>query len=94
MPVAELDGVVVGVGEVLVLPRFPYTGGCGELESVHVRGVRRGRGIGALLLAAAGATAHERGGYRMQLTSRNVREDAYWLYRREGSEWTSQDFKK
>lgn len=93
--VAEADGEVVGVCQVMIFPHFQHTGGwCCELESVHVRSDRRGNGIGAKLLAAAEALARERGCYRVQLTSRNVREDAHRFYRVNGFESTSQGFKK
>ena len=93
--VADLDGEVVGFCQVLVLPHFQHTGGwCCELESVHVREDQRGRGVGAMLLDAAEAIARSRGCYRMQLTSRHVREDAHRFYRRQGYEATSQGFKK
>lgn len=93
--VARLDGDLVGVCQVLVFPHFQHTGGwCAELESVHVRGDVRGQGIGRVLLAAAEALAFERGCYRIQLTSRNVRSDAHRFYRSNGYEQTSQGFKK
>jgi GNAT superfamily N-acetyltransferase len=93
--VAELNGEVVGVCQVLVFPHFQHTGGwCAELESVHVRSDLRGHGIGTLLLAGAEALASERGCYRVQLTSRNVRSDAHRFYTTQGFEQTSQGFKK
>jgi len=93
--VAEVDGEVVGVCQVMVLPHFQHTGSwCCELESVHVRADMRSRGIGSALLGAAEALANERGCYRMQLTSRNVRHDAHRFYRANGWEQTSQGFKK
>ncbi|HVB52555.1 MAG TPA: GNAT family N-acetyltransferase [Acidimicrobiales bacterium] len=93
--VAEVDGEVVGVCQVMVFPHFQHTGGwCAELESVHVRGDLRSMGIGAQLLAGAEALARERGCYRVQLTSRNVRSDAHRFYTAQGFEQTSQGFKK
>jgi GNAT superfamily N-acetyltransferase len=93
--IAEVNGEVVGVCQVLVFPHFQHTGGwCAELESVHVRSDLRGHGIGALLLAGAEALARERGCYRVQLTSRNVRSDAHRFYTTQGFEQTSQGFKK
>ncbi len=93
--VAEQDGEVVGVCQVMVFPHFQHAGSwCCELESVHVRGDVRSRGIGAALLAAAEELATAQGCYRMQLTSRNVREDAHRFYRANGYEQTSQGFKK
>ncbi len=93
--VADLDGEVVGVCQAMVFPHFQHTGGwCCELESVHVRADLRSRGVGTRLLDVAEALARDRGCYRMQLTSRNVREDAHRFYRRHGYEQTSQGFKK
>ena len=93
--VAHLDGVVAGVCQVLVFPHFQHAGDwCAELESVHVRHDVRSRGIGKSLLAAAEALALERGCYRIQLMSRNVRSDAHRFYRTNGYEQTSQGFKK
>ena len=93
--VAEVAGEVVGVCQVMVFPHFQHTGGwCAELESVHVREDLRGRGIGGRLLEAAEAIARAEGCYRVQLTSRNVREDAHRFYRAHGFDATSQGFKK
>ena len=93
--VADLGGDVVGVCQVMVFPHFQHTGGwCAELESVHVREDLRGRGIGSRMLDAAEALAREKGCYRVQLTSRNVRRDAHRFYEAHGFEQTSQGFKK
>jgi GNAT superfamily N-acetyltransferase len=93
--VADLNGEVVGICQVMVFPHFQHTGGwCAELETVHVRSDVRGQGVGAKLLAAAEALARAEGCYRTQLTSRNVREDAHRFYRANGFELTSQGFKK
>lgn len=93
--VAEVNGEVVGVCQVLIFQHFQHTGGwCCELESVHVRSDLRGRGVGATLLAAAEALARREGCYRVQLTSRNVRLAAHRFYEKNGFEQTSQGFKK
>jgi GNAT superfamily N-acetyltransferase len=93
--VAEVDGEVVGLCQVIVFPHFQHAGGwCCEIESVHVRSDLRSRGIGAQLLVAAEALAQERGCYRIQLTSRNVRQDAHRFYLANGYGQTSQGFKK
>ena len=93
--VADVDGDVVAVCQVIVFQHFQHAAGwCCEIESVHVRSDMRSRGIGAQLLAAAEALAQERGCYRIQLTSRNVREDAHRFYLANGYEQTSQGFKK
>jgi GNAT superfamily N-acetyltransferase len=93
--VAEADDQVVGVCQVLIFQHFQHAGGwCCEVESVHVRGDMRSRGIGSLLLAAVEDIARARGCYRVQLTSRNVREDAHRFYLANGFGQTSQGFKK
>lgn len=93
--VAEDEGEVVGVCQVIIFQHFQHAGGwCCELESVHVRDDRRSQGIGALLLESAEHLARERGCYRIQLTSRNVRVDAHRFYLANGYERTSQGFKK
>lgn len=93
--VAEVDGEVVGICQIIIFQHFQHAGGwCGEIESVHVRSDMRGRGIGAQLLHAAEELAKDRGCYRIQLTSRNVREDAHRFYRTNGYDQMSQGFKK
>jgi GNAT superfamily N-acetyltransferase len=93
--VADANGEVVGVTQVMVFPHFQHTGGwCCELESVHVRSDWRSRGVGAALLAAAEEIAGREGCYRIQLTSRHVRTDAHRFYEANGFEATSQGFKK
>jgi len=93
--VAEVDREVVGVCQVIIFQHFQHAGGwCCEIESVHVRSDVRSRGIGASLLLAAEGLARDRGCYRIQLTSRNVREDAHRFYLANGYGQTSQGFKK
>jgi GNAT superfamily N-acetyltransferase len=93
--VAEKDGEVVGVCQVIIFRHFQHAGAwCCELESVHVRNDLRSQGIGAQLLAGAEALARSRHCYRVQLTSRNVRDDAHRFYRANEYDQTSQGFKK
>jgi len=93
--VADADGLVVGVIQVIVFPHFQHTGGwCAEIESVHVRDGWRSRGVGAELLAAAEEIARARECYRIQLTSRTMRVEAHRFYLANGYELTSQGFKK
>lgn len=93
--VAEVDGEVVGLCQVMIFPHFQNTGGwCCELESVHVRSDQRGLGIGAMLLERAEALAREQGCYRIQLTSRVVREDAHRFYEAHGYVPSHRGFKK
>ncbi len=93
--VAELREEVVGVVQVLIFQHFQHTGGwCAEIESVHVRADARNQGIGAALLVAAEALAVERGCYRVQLTSNNVREEAHRFYVDHGYVSSHGGFKK
>ena len=93
--VADDDGQVVGLCQVLILHHFQHTGGkTAEVESVHVRSDRRNEGIGAQLIAAAEAHGESQGCYRIQLTSNNNRSDAHRFYLRLGYSQSHQGFKK
>ena len=95
MLVADVEGEVVGICQVMILRHFQHTGGrCAEIESVHVRRDLRSRGIGAALLVEAEGIARRAHCYRIQLTSRNVRTDAHRFYTANGYEQNSQGFKK
>jgi len=95
MLVAEVDGDVVGICQVMVFRHFQHTGGrCAEIESVHVRSDLRSQGIGAAMLREAERIARGAQCYRIQLTSRHVRTDAHRFYVAHGYEMTSQGFKK
>lgn len=92
--VAEQQGVVVGMCQLLVFRHFQGRGGrCAELESVHVRADCRSQGIGRALVRAAVEEARARGCYRVQLTSNTVRADAHRFYRQLGFEPTHVGFK-
>jgi GNAT superfamily N-acetyltransferase len=93
--VAELDGDVVGVCQVMIFAHFQHAGeSCCELESVHVRSDVRSQGVGAAMLRRAEEIARREDCYRMQLTSRNVRTDAHRFYVANGFSDTSHGFKK
>jgi GNAT superfamily N-acetyltransferase len=93
--VAELNGQVAGVCQVIVFAHFQHAGrSCCELESVHVRSDLRSQGIGAAMLRHAEEIARREHCYRMQLTSRNVRTDAHRFYLANGFIDTSHGFKK
>jgi GNAT superfamily N-acetyltransferase len=92
--VAEVDGQVVGVCQLIVFRHLQARGGrCAEVESVHVHPDLRGQGIGRDLMAAAIAQARELGCYRVQLTSNNARPEAHRFYRGLGFEDTHHGFK-
>lgn len=93
--VAELNGDIVGVVQVLIFQHFQHAGGwCGEIESVHVRADARNQGIGGALLEAAEALVIERGCYRVQLTSNKVRQGAHRFYADHCYVSSHQGFKK
>lgn len=92
--VAEQQGVVVGMCQLLVFRHLQARGGrCAELESVHVRADCRARGIGSALVRAAVDEARARGCYRVQLTSNARRDGAHRFYRRLGFEPSHVGFK-
>src|ERR1022692_2500598 len=79
--VADLDGKVVGVCQLIVFRHLQHGGGlCAEVESVHVHPDHRGNGIGHVLMEAAIELARQLGCYRIQLTSNSVRGDAHRFY--------------
>jgi len=83
--VAELDGEVVGVCQLIVFRHLQARGGlCAEVESVHVHPDHRDRGVGTALIGAAVERARTLGCYRVQLTSNEVRHDAHRFYERLG----------
>jgi GNAT superfamily N-acetyltransferase len=79
--VAEVDGEVVGVCQLIVFRHIQAGGGrCAEIESVHVHPDRRGYGVGTALMRHAIERARALGCYRVQLTSNTVREEAHRFY--------------
>jgi GNAT superfamily N-acetyltransferase len=83
--VAELEGEVVGLCQLIVFRHLQGRGGlCAELESVHVHPDHRGRGIGSVLVRDAVARARAVGCYRVQLTSNRARPEAHRFYERLG----------
>lgn len=83
--VAERDGEVAGLAQVLVLEHLQHAGGrVAEVESVHVDERHRRTGVGSALLAEAVRWATARGCYRVQLTSHVARGEAHAFYERCG----------
>ena len=79
--VAELQGEVVGVCQLILFRHLQARGGlCAELESVHVHPDHRGTGIGRALVGEAVDRARALGCYRVQLTSNAARQDAHRFY--------------
>ena len=93
--VAELDGQVVGMCQLVVFRHLQRHGGlCAEVESMHVHPDFRSRGIGEQLLAAVVEAARRAGCYRVQLTSNIRRADAHRFYQRHGFEPSHLGFKR
>jgi GNAT superfamily N-acetyltransferase len=92
--VAELDGEVVGVCQLIVFRHLQARGGlCAEIESVHVHPAHRSHEIGTTLVQAAIEQARALGCYRVQLTSDDVRHDAHRFYERLGFTPSHRGFK-
>ena len=93
--VAEVDGSVIGMCQLMILRHLQQRGGrCAEVESMHVAEAHRGAGVGALLLDAAVARAVEAACYRVQLTSNVARPDAHRFYLRHGFDASHVGFKR
>jgi len=92
--VAEEEGAVLGMCQVITFRHLQQTGGrCAEIESMHVDGRYRSHGVGTILLAAAIEWARAKGCYRVQLTSNKARTDAHRFYLRNGFEASHEGFK-
>lgn len=92
--VAEVDGEVVGMCQLVMFRHIQRNGGrCAEIESMHVAPERRSQGIGAELVKAAIAAAAGAGCYRVQLTSDIRRSDAHRFYQRMGFDPSHVGFK-
>ena len=93
--VAELDGTVVGMCQLIIFRHIQAGGGrCAEIESMHVHPDVRSHGIGEQLLNAALESPHQAGCYRVQLTSNLQRTDAHRFYVRHGFEPSHVGFKR
>jgi GNAT superfamily N-acetyltransferase len=93
--VAEVDGLVVGVCQLIVFRHVQERGRrCAEIESVHTHPDWRGQGVGGALIDAAVERARAAGCYRVQLTSNKQRPDAHRFYGRHGFLATHEGFKR
>ncbi|GLZ46360.1 N-acetyltransferase [Actinomycetospora sp. NBRC 106375] len=91
----DADGTTVGTLQLTVLPNLGRRGTRrAQLESVHVDERRRGRGLGAALVAWAVAEAERRGCGLVQLTSDASRSGAHRFYERLGFTASHVGFKK
>lgn len=81
---ADIDGAVLGVIAVHIVPYFERTGSWARIVALVVADRARGQGIGGRLVAAAEAFAADRGCARMEVTSSDHREAAHGFYQRRG----------
>jgi GNAT superfamily N-acetyltransferase len=92
--VAEIDGEVVGTMQITFLPGLANNGlWRGQIENVHVRADRRGRGYGGEMVQWAIARCREQGCGIAQLTSNKLRTDAHRFYERLGFTKSHEGFK-
>jgi GNAT superfamily N-acetyltransferase len=93
--VAEVDGEVVGMGQLVIFRHFQHRGGlCAEIESLHVHPDFRSQGIGKRLVNAVVDVAREAGCFRIQLTSDLRRSEAHRFYERLDFEPSHVGFKR
>ena len=79
--IAEIRGEIVGTMQLVFIRGLSHQGATHALiEAVRVERALRGRGIGRRMIAAAVATARERGCHTVQLSSHKSRTDAHRFY--------------
>jgi len=92
--VAALEGEVVGTLQLIFIPGLSHQGALrAQIESVRVRGDRRGAGVGRRMVSAAIERARQRGCRMVQLTSDRSRHDAHRFWRSLGFEATHEGMK-
>lgn len=93
--VAVGDAEVIGTFQLTFTPSISGRGTlrC-VLEAVQVRGDRRSRGVGAMMVAFAEGRARARGAGIVQLVSNKRRLDAHRFYERLGFRRSHEGFKK
>ena len=83
--VAVLEETVVGTVTVVVVPNVTHSARpWAQIENMVVHENHRRAGVGHALMARCEEIAREAGCYKMQLQSRNQRQDAHAFYEREG----------
>jgi len=92
--VAELDGEVVGMMQLTMIPGLSHAGTLrGQIESVRVSSRHRGHGIGEALLQHTIALARQAGCGLVQLTTDKRRPEALRFYERYGFKPTHEGLK-
>ena len=91
---AELGGEVVGTFQRSLIPGLVARGRTRmKIESVHVRGDLRSRGIGAAMMSFAIEEARRAGAGLVELGSNKQRVEAHRFYERLGFNKTHEGFK-
>lgn len=92
--VAELDGEVVGVLQLTLIPNLTYEGGWrAQIEGVRVAATGRGRGIGRAMIEKAIERAVGAGCRLVQLTTDKRRPEAVRFYESLGFQATHEGMK-
>lgn len=92
--VAELDGTVVGVLQLTLIPSLQYQGGMrAQIEGVRVAAHLRGRGIGHAMVEEAIARAQTAGCRLVQLATNKQRPRALDFYESLGFHATHEGMK-
>lgn len=92
--VAEVDGHVVGVIDLELLPRLNFPCPMAWVPDLVVSDAHRGGGVGAALLARAEEVAREAGAFALTLESAHWRSRAHSFYLREGMSDSAKSFVK
>jgi GNAT superfamily N-acetyltransferase len=90
--VAELEGAVVGLGSVFLLPVLHENGARAMITALVVSESTRRRGVGRLLVRSLQAFARENGCTRIIVTTANHRADAHQFYEDIGFSWTGRRY--
>jgi len=89
MLLAELDGEIVGCMQLNLIPHISMKGGTrAQLQSMRIRGDKRGGGLGEAFVRQAMEIARGAGCVLMELTTDNTRPDAHRFYKRIGFQAT------
>jgi len=94
MLLAEVDGEIVGCMQLNLIPHISMKGGTrAQLQSMRIRGDRRGGGLGQNFVRQVLEIARDAGCVLMELTTDNTRPDAHRFYERLGFVATHQGMK-
>lgn len=94
MIVAEEDGEIVGVIDLLTVPNLTHRGApWAIIENLIVEQHRRRQGIGRALVQEGIRRARESGCYKVQLLSNVARRDAHHFYESLGFDQSAEGFR-